>query len=280
MKLASYSEGGKARFGMVTEAGIIDLSERWPSLKDALANASVAEMQAAAQGGVARPVDGLTFEQTIPNPDKIICVGLNYKTHADEASVAALPEKPSLFVRFPSSQVAHQQPVVCPKNVAQFDFEGELAVVIGRRARHVSAADAMDYVGGYTCFAENSARDWQAHSRQITPGKNFWHSGAMGPWLVTADEIPDPRRLELTTRLNGEQMQHDSVSNLIFDIPYLISYISGFTALEPGDVIATGTPSGVGVVRKPPILMKPGDRLEIEISGIGVLSNPLVAEEG
>lgn len=258
---------------------MVDLTDHWPSLKSALANATVADMQAAANAGTPRPMAGLKFEQTIPDPEKIICVGLNYKTHADEGS-AAVPDKPSLFVRFPSSQVGHEQPVVCPKNAAQFDFEGELAVVIGRRARHVSAAEAMSYVGGYTCFAENSARDWQAHSRQVTPGKNFWHSGAMGPWLVTADEIADPTALELTTRLNGERMQHDYISNLIFDIPYLISYISGFTALEPGDVISTGTPSGVGVVRKPPVLLKPGDRLEVEISSIGTLSNPFVAEEG
>ncbi len=277
MRLASFTDQGVARFGAVTAAGIVDLSDRWPSLKVALASATPEQLRSAAEAGSARPLDAIVFEQTIPDPEKIICVGLNYRTHADEAGID-VPGKPSLFVRFPSSQVGHRQPIVRPKASTQYDFEGELAAVIGRRARHVTEAEALSYVGGYTCFGEHSVRDWQGHSRQVTPGKNFWHSGAMGPWLVTADEIPDPSALTVTTRLNGETMQHDSVSNLIFSIPYLISYISTFTALEPGDVIVTGTPSGVGFARKPPVLMKAGDQIEIEVSGIGTLFNTVVDE--
>ena len=242
MRLASYIQDNVVRLGAVTDAGLVDLSDRWPSIKSALSTASTDEIRSAADVGKARPLDGITFAQPVPDPEKIICVGLNYRKHAEEAGIA-IPDQPSLFVRFPSSQVAHEQPVVRPKVSEQLDFEGELAVVIGRRARYVSEADAMAYVGGYTCFGEHSVRDWQGHSRQVTPGKNFWHSGAMGPWLVTADEIPDPTDLMLTTRLNGEVVQHEGTSDLIFSIPYLISYISNFTVLEPGDVIVTGTPS-------------------------------------
>jgi 2-keto-4-pentenoate hydratase/2-oxohepta-3-ene-1,7-dioic acid hydratase in catechol pathway len=160
----------------------------------------------------------------------------------------------------------------------QFDYEGELAVVIGKTARHVPAARALDYVAGYSCFAENSLRDFQRHAAQATPGKNFFASGAFGPWITTTDEIKDPGRLMLTTRLNGTQVQHESTADLIFSVPELIAYMSIWTELRPGDVISTGTPSGVGMARKPPLWLKAGDRLEIEIEGIGTLENTVIDE--
>lgn len=217
------------------------------------------------------------FLPPIDRPDKIICVGLNYRDHAAEAS-AEVPKHPSLFVRFPSSLVGHGVAVVAPVNSAQFDFEGELAVVIGRRGRHVSVAGALDHVAGYSCFAENSVRDFQQHARQITPGKNFLRSGAMGPWITTADDVGDPEALTLATRLNGREMQRAAVSDMIYPIPDLIAYVSSFTELLPGDVIATGTPAGVGALRDPPVWMLPGDILEVDIPGVGTLVNPVVGE--
>lgn len=277
MKLASWTDGDASGFGAVTEAGIADISDRWPTLKAALGSASLSDIEAAVAAST-NIITQYSLAPPIPDPEKIICVGLNYRSHAEEAGLT-VPERPSLFVRFPSSQVGHEQPIVRPKVSEQYDFEGELAVIIGRNARHVTESEAFDFVAGYTCFGEHSVRDWQMHSRQATPGKNFWHSGSMGPWMVTADEIPEPAGLVLTTRLNGKEMQHDSISNLIFSIPSLISYISSFAALKPGDVIVTGTPEGVGFTRKPPVFLKPGDRVDIEISSIGTLSNAVVDEE-
>jgi 2-keto-4-pentenoate hydratase/2-oxohepta-3-ene-1,7-dioic acid hydratase in catechol pathway len=217
------------------------------------------------------------FLPPIVKPEKIICVGLNYKDHTAE-SPAAAPSYPSLFARFPSSQVGHGVPVVAPSNSQQFDFEGELAVIIGKPAWRIAARDAMRYVAGYSCFAENSVRDFQGHARQVTAGKNFLASGAFGPWLTTIDEIPDARRLELIARLNGVEVQRASISSLIFSIEDLIEYISSFTRLLPGDVISTGTPAGVGALRKPPRWLQPGDVFEVDIAGVGLLSNPVKAE--
>jgi 2-keto-4-pentenoate hydratase/2-oxohepta-3-ene-1,7-dioic acid hydratase in catechol pathway len=189
-----------------------------------------------------------------------------------------LPDKPVVFVRFAASQVGHDQAVIRPAASEQFDFEGELAVVIGRRARQVRRDEAMDVVAGYCCFMDGSVRDWQRHTMQFTAGKNFHRSGAMGPHLVTADEITDARRLKLETRLNGTVMQSGSIDELIFDIPYLIEYCSTFCELLPGDIIATGTPGGVGAARKPPVWLKAGDRVTVDINGIGRLSNPVADE--
>lgn len=217
------------------------------------------------------------FLPPVSRPDKILCVGLNYAEHAAE-SAAERPCYPSLFPRFASSLVGHRQPIVAPTISDEFDFEGELAVVMGRPAWRVDAADAASYIGGYTCFAENSVRDFQTHSRQVTAGKNFVASGAVGPWITTADEVLDLRALTLTTRLNGEIMQHASIGTMLFSVEEMIAYISRFTRLLPGDIIATGTPAGVGARRKPPRWMMPGDVLEIDIPGIGLLSNPVVGE--
>jgi 2-keto-4-pentenoate hydratase/2-oxohepta-3-ene-1,7-dioic acid hydratase in catechol pathway len=183
-----------------------------------------------------------------------------------------------LFVRFGDSIVGHERPILKPRESEQLDYEGELAVVIGRRARRVGRDRALDYVAGYSCFNDGSVRDYQRHSQQFTPGKNFHASGSFGPWLVTTDEIADPRKLTLTTRLNGAVMQHESVGELCFDVPQLIEYCSTWAQLEPGDVIVTGTPGGVGAGRKPPVWMKPGDTVEVEITGIGTLRNPVAAD--
>ncbi|RMF97326.1 MAG: FAA hydrolase family protein, partial [Gammaproteobacteria bacterium] len=213
----------------------------------------------------------------VPRPGKIFCVGMNYIAHIREMG-RELPPYPALFARFPHSFVGHGQPVIRPRVSRHFDFEGELAVVIGHRARHVDRARALEAVAGYTCLMEGTLRDYQEHTSQFTAGKNFQSSGAMGPWLVTSDELPDPTVMRLETRVNGEVMQRGEISDLCADIPAIIEYLSGICELEPGDVIATGTPSGVGAARKPPRWLAPGDQVEVEISGIGVLANPVADE--
>lgn len=204
---------------------------------------------------------------------KILCVGVNYRPHIEEMG-RDIPEYPVVFVRFGSSLVGDGEPIIRPQVSEQFDFEGELAVIIGKPARHVSREDAFDYIAGYCCFLDGSVRDWQRHTGQFTAGKNFERSGAIGP-MVAAEDVGDPTALELTTRVNGEVMQEGRVSDLVFDIPALVEYCSTFTELQPGDVIATGTPGGVGAARRPPVWLKDGDLVEVAISGLGVLSNPV-----
>ena len=211
----------------------------------------------------------------LDNPGKILCVGVNYRPHIAEMG-RDVPEYPVVFTRFPESLVRDGDPIVKPGVSEQFDFEGELAVVIGSAARHVNREDALSYVGGYCCFMDGSVRDWQRHTHQFTPGKNFDRSGAMGPRVVPASEIPDPAALSLVTRVNGETMQQGEVADLVFDVPTLIEYCSTFTTLQPGDVIATGTPGGVGAARKPPVWLKGGDIVEVEIPGVGILTNQVI----
>lgn len=208
---------------------------------------------------------------------KILCVGLNYGRHVAETG-RAQASHPSLFFRHLDSFVGHQQNIVKPASSDQFDFEGELVVVIGREGRHIPEADAMAYVAGYTCMGENSVRDFQKHTAQVTAGKNFDQSGSLGPWVVPHDIVASPSELTVTTRLNDQQVQHGSLADLIFSVPRLVAYASSFTTLRPGDMIATGTPEGIGSKRTPPLFMKPGDTLEIEVPGIGVLRTPVVAE--
>ena len=277
MRLASFTHRGREGFGIVDGEHVTDLSGDAPTLRDALAGEGIDGLRGRATAGSRIPLADITWRPPIPHPDKILCVGLNYFEHAKEANMA-VPERPSLFVRFAASQVGHLQPVVRPRASAQFDYEAELAVVIGRRCRHVDEAGARQVIAGYTCFAENSVRDWQTHSRQATPGKNFEHSGACGPWLVTPDEAGPVEAMDVVGRLNGETMQRDSAANMIFSVPQTIAYITTFVTLLPGDIIVTGTPAGVGFTRKPPVWLKPGDRFDVEISGIGVLSNPVVDE--
>lgn len=284
MKMISYLDRTKVNaapsFGALVGDAIIDLSSpAVPTLRDALATLGVAGLRELLQvrqqeGAAALALADAALLAPITNPDKILCVGLNYHLHAQEANLP-IPAKPSVFVRFPSSFAAPGQAVRRPQESQQLDYEAELAVVIGRRARRVSEAAALDYVAGYACMAENSVRDWQKHATQATAGKNFVHSGAFGPWLVTTDEAPLPAAMTVSGRLNGETVQQDSIANLIFTVQQLIAYLSTFTELLPGDVIATGTPAGVGMSRKPARFLREGDVFEVEISGLGVLRNPV-----
>lgn len=279
MRLISYRYQGKSKFGVIANAAVRDLSAPGvETLRAALETWDREELnRRVAAAGAPVPLTEIRYLQPITNPDKILCVGLNYHLHAKEAGLP-IPEHPSIFVRFPSSQVGHGEPIVRPRASEQLDYEAELALVIGRRARHVQPEDAFGYVAGYSCFAENSVRDWQTHTRQATPGKNFHQSGAFGPWLVTADEIPHPERLEVIGRLNGEVLQRDVVHNMIFPLAKLIAYASTFTELLPGDVLVTGTPAGVGFTKKPPLYLRPGDVFEVEVTGVGILRNPVVEE--
>lgn len=276
MKIARCRFDGADKVAIVTGSGL--------AILDGVDSVSAACDPAAAEAAIVVrdvPLDAVRFLTPVERPGKIICVGVNYPAHAAEggrAAAAPAPAHPSLFVRFPQSQVAHDEPIVAPSISEQFDFEGELAVVIGKSAWRITSEQALGHVAGYCCFAENSVRDFQKHAAQITPGKNFRASGAFGPWIASADEVGNPRELKLTTRLNGEVMQQDLIGSMIFPVEELVAYISQFTELLPGDVIATGTPAGVGGARNPPIWMKPGDTLEVEIERVGLLRNPVTAE--
>jgi 2-keto-4-pentenoate hydratase/2-oxohepta-3-ene-1,7-dioic acid hydratase in catechol pathway len=211
----------------------------------------------------------------IPNPAKILCVGINYKSHAEETGRDTMAN-PQMFLRLTNTLVGHDGEMIRPRVSTHFDFEGELTAIIGKGGRHIKESDALGHVAGYTCFVDGSVRDYQKHS--VTSGKNFIGTGPLGPWLATSDEIPDPTKLTLTTRLNGQEMQRSGTDMLIYSIPKIISYVSSFTPLEPGDIIATGTPAGVGHRRNPPVWMKAGDVLEVEITGIGTLRSRIVDE--
>ncbi len=224
------------------------------------------------------PVRDVRFAPLIPRPGSIWCVGLNYEDHRIETG-REKARWPTLFTRFPACLLGHREDMALPRVSTKLDYEGELAVVIGKPGRHIGEEDALEHVAGYACFNDGSVRDFQSHSSQFGPGKNFWRTGAFGPWLVTADEIPDPQALAIETRLNGEVMQRSHTSRMTWPVRELIAYLSRITPLAPGDVIATGTPSGVGVARNPRVFLKPGDRVEVEIEGIGVLENGVVAEQ-
>lgn len=280
MKLASYTRNGQPGFGAVVDDGIVECAGEAGSrsLKQALMTGALDELRLIADGAAADlSIDDVTLLPPIVRPGKIFCVGVNYRKHVLEMG-RELPERPWVFTRSADSLVGHRDKMIRPSVSEQFDFEGELAVVMGKTAHRVDASTALDYVAGYCCLNDGSIRDFQRHSGQFTAGKNFWRSGAMGPWLVTADDVGDPAALELETRLNGEVMQSAPTSDLIFDVPTLIEYCSTFARLEPGDVIATGTPGGVGAARKPPLWLKAGDTIEVTISGVGTLTNPVVDE--
>ena len=272
MKLVSFTAAGRNSYGVMVGDGIVDLGrrlgDRYPTLRTAIAGDALG--RAAADAKSATPdvaLSQVTLLPPITDPDKIICAGRNYRAHAAEAG-GAPPENPQVFLRLVNTLVAHNQPMVCPKISGDFDYEGELALVIGKPGRHIAKADALSHVFGYTLFNDGSIRDIQ-FKHSIAAGKNFHATGGFGPWIVTADEIPDPTRLHLVTRLNRQQVQHTGIDDLIFDIPTLISYCSDWTPLVAGDVISTGTPEGVGFARRPPLWMKPGDVVEVEIGEIG-----------
>ena len=225
----------------------------------------------------APPLAGARFAPPVPNPGAVWCVGLNYEDHRLETG-RPRADYPTLFTRFPVCLLGHDEALVRPAASDQLDYEGELAVVIGKPGRHIPEEAALDHVAGYACFNDASVRDYQGHSTQFGPGKNFWRTGAFGPWLVTADEVPDPQDLPIETRLNGEVVQRSHTSQMTWSVRALIAYLSRITPLLPGDVIATGTPSGVGVARDPQRFLKPGDVVEVEIGRVGILRNGVVDE--
>lgn len=282
MKLASFTLDGRDAYGLVTADGVhpapADFRARRATLADVL---RAGETRALATVCAAEPPldpDTLRYLPVIPRPGKILCVGVNYLEHIREMG-RERPSHPTLFTRFPDSLVGHGQPVVRPANSQQFDYEGELALVIGRPARHVAPDEVLQVVAGWTAFLDGSVRDWQRHTTQFTAGKNFPASGSCGPWLLTTDELPDPSGMRLETRVSGELLQSAPVSDLCFGIADIVAYVSSFCRLEPGDIIATGTPGGVGSARQPPRWLVPGDVVEVSLSGLGVLRNPVVAEE-
>jgi 2-keto-4-pentenoate hydratase/2-oxohepta-3-ene-1,7-dioic acid hydratase in catechol pathway len=275
MKLLSYSHGGKASYGLLTTGGIVDLGRRLgaqaPTLKALLASNGLAQAASFAGDQPDFELSAVDLLPVIPNPDNIICVGLNYEEHRAETK-RAVAAHPTIFLRVVESLQAHGKPLLIPRESDQFDYEGELAIIIGRPGRRISEADAWHHIAGIACFNDASVRDWQYHTTQFSPGKNFPLTGSFGPTMVTTDELPGPV-IRLETRLNGQVMQKADTSQLIFPIPRLIAYISTFMSLSAGDVIVTGTPGGVGAKRNPPVWMRDGDIVEVELEGVSLLSN-------
>lgn len=279
MRLVSFiNKAGKASYGTVEGDEILDagavLGPKYTDLRAVLAADAVAEL---AGIGERLPFTSVKKLPPVTNPDKILCIGLNYLSHIVETG-RPRPTHPSIFTRYPSSLIGHDQPLIRPKASDAFDYEGELVIVIGKGGRHIAAADAMAHVAGYTAMNEGSIRDYQIHTTQFWPGKSFEASGSLGPWLVTADEIDDITQQTLTTRVDGEVVQQARLDDLAINIPEIIAYISTVLTLVPGDVIATGTPGGVGKFRKPPLYLKPGMTVEVEITGIGTLVNGVADE--
>ena len=281
MKLLSFLRLGRPGVGAVVDDGIIDLTGRLPgqprSLRTAIAAGQLASAMAYVDGRVPElsTADAI-FLPPITDPAKILCIGLNYAKHQAETGRPDV-DHPTIFTRFADSQVGHLQPMIKPDQSVRFDYEAELAVVMGEGGRFISEDHALSHVAGYACYNDGSIRDWQRHTSQFTPGKNFPGTGAFGPYLVTPDEVGDYRKLPIESRLNGEVMQKATLADLIFPIPRLINYISEFTALSSGDVIVTGTPGGVGDRREPPVYMVPGDVIEVDIGVVGTLVNPITS---
>lgn len=279
MHIASFELDGRATYGVVDPSGAYHpapaaFAARYPDLKAVLQAQALGELATAAAQVAPLAPSAVRLLPLLPNPGKLICVGLNYKSHVAETRRAD-SDHPSLFLRFNDSLAAHGDEVLRPAFSDRFDWEGELAFVIGRGGRHIAKEKAFDHIAGYACFNDISVRDWQRHTHQFTPGKNFPGTAPFGPFMVTPDEVPDVTALTLETRLNGQVVQHARIADLIFDIPTIVAYVSRFTPLSPGDVIATGTPGGVGDRREPPLYMKNGDVIEVEITGLGVLRNPI-----
>ncbi|MGJ7469752.1 fumarylacetoacetate hydrolase family protein [Kosakonia cowanii] len=277
MKLASFVHQGIRSYGIVSAEGVVNLGQRlgdrYADLKSLLAaDDGLAQAARYSEEAADLRFDEIAFLPVIDNPGKILCVGMNYaekRKEFDQHNPA-----PTLFVRFADSQTGHNAPVVKPRHSSEFDYEGELAVIIGKGGENIARETALSHVAGYSCYMDGSARDWQ-HS-WFTAGKNWRQTGAFGPWMTTADEIPDPHTLAIRTWLNGRMVQDDTTASMIHKVAELIEYISTFTSLTPGDVIITGSPGGVGKKRTPPLFMKAGDRIEVEIEKIGHLSNVIV----
>ena len=275
MKIASFKAGSAASYGIVTDAGIIDAGRRlknFPTLKSLLAHGSLGDLKKLQSERPDYALAEVELLPTVPDPDKIFCIGVNYATHLAESGHPT-PPHPMIFTRFANSQVGSGQPMIRPLESERFDYEGELAVIIGKGGRRISRDKALSHVAGYACYNDGSIRDWQRHTSQFAPGKNFMGTGGFGPWMVTTDDIPDVSRQRIATRLNGMEVQAAPIS-----VPALIAYCSTFTELAPGDGSVTGTTGGVGAYRTPPLWMKEGDVVEVEISGIGILRNPVKDE--
>lgn len=264
---------GTAKSDTILDAGAV-FAGKYADLKSVLAAGAVDELKGV---GDPLPSASVTYLPPVPNPEKILCIGLNYLPHILESG-RPHPEYPSIFTRYPSSVVGHGVAIERPQASREFDYEGELALVIGKDGRHIDEADAWDHIAGYSCFNEGSIRDYQNHTTQFWPGKSFERSGSMGPWLVTPDEVGAITDQTLTTRVNGNVEQHAPISDLAIGIPEIIAYASTVLTLRAGDIIVTGTPGGVGRYRKPQLFLEPGMTVEVEISNVGVLRNGVVDE--
>jgi 2-keto-4-pentenoate hydratase/2-oxohepta-3-ene-1,7-dioic acid hydratase in catechol pathway len=281
MKLATFKVRERVTWGTIEGEFALDLKsvlgERYPDLKSLIVQGGYREAQEAHISAPRHPLTSVEWLPVVPNPDKIFCVGLNYEMHRKETGRAEVAH-PTIFTRFPNTQTGHMTDIVRPRVSTNLDFEGELALIVGKRGRYISRDRAFDHIAGYACYNDASVRDWQQHTHQFTPGKNFPQTGSFGPWMVTPDELGDLGVRTIMTRLNGQTVQQATLGEMIFDIPTLVEYCSSFNPLECGDVIVTGTPGGVGVKRTPPLWMKPGDQVEVEIEGIGVLRNGIADE--
>lgn len=284
MRLTSYKAQGREHYGAVAGEGLIDLDRRlpkYPTLRALIAAGALAEAKAAVAGqGPDRKISDVELLPPVVEPQKIWCIGVNYKDRNEEyKDNSDLPKYPSLFCRAPTSFVGHDQPLERPKVSTQLDYEGEIALVIGKAGRHIPRDKAHAHIFGLTMCNEGSIRDWLRHGKfNVTQGKNFDRSGSIGPWIVTTDEIDLQKPILLQTRVNGEVRQDDSTERLMFPFDYLINYLSTFATLMPGDIIVTGTPTGAGVRFDPPRWLKPGDVVEVEGSGIGILRNGIADE--
>jgi 2-keto-4-pentenoate hydratase/2-oxohepta-3-ene-1,7-dioic acid hydratase in catechol pathway len=284
MKFLSFSRAGVAGFGAVVDAGVVDLGRRHPELADLRAALRTGRLGALAREAMSTAPDyaltDIRYLPTIPNPEKIICIGVNYaERNAEYKDGSAAPQYPSVFMRSRESLTGHGEPILAPPESTQLDYEGEIVLVIGREGRRIAPDRAHEYIAGITIMNEGSVRDWLRHAKfNVTQGKNFERSGALGPWLVTPDETDPMANLRVTTHVNGEERQNDVTDNLMFPFRYLIGYLSTFYRFAPGDIIATGTPNGAGARFDPPRYLRAGDRVEIEVSGVGVLANPVEDE--
>ncbi len=283
-RLAAFRAAGKVRYGLVRDDGVVDLSAlhpEWATLREVIEAGALARLAAEGTGRKADfAVGDIRYEIPVPSPEKIICVGVNFPDRNEEYKDGqAAPTKASLFVRFPRSFVGHEQEIVRPPESEQLDYEGEIVIVIGRAGRRISEANALDHVAALSLCNEGTIRDWVRHAKfNVTQGKNFDRSGAIGPWLVPFEEEAQIADIALTTRVNGEVRQQDRTSRMIFSFRKIIAYVSTFTTLVPGDVIVTGTPTGAGARFDPPIWLKPGDVVEVEADGIGILRNTVADE--
>lgn len=284
-RFTSFVSNGRSGYGLVTDSGVVDLSsrfgDRWPTLRHVLADNALAKLIDASCGLAADlGRDAITLAIPVPDAEKILCVGVNYPDrNAEYKDGQDAPPKPSLFPRFARSFVGHGQPLVRPRASEQLDYEGEVVIIIGRPGRHIAETDALDHIAGISLANEGTIRDWVRHAKfNVTQGKNFDATGSIGPWMVPFTDESQLADIELSARVNGEVRQQDRTSRMIFPFRYLLSYISTFTTLMPGDMILTGTPTGAGARLDPPVWLKPGDVVEIEADGIGVLRNGIIDE--